>query len=197
MVIQNCFWKGLLVRLVIVQKSKLKNVLRDDVVHQENSSNSLASNVSSFTLVLPYSEGFKHFKHSILKNIGDVKLNVISKSHKVLNMFSNKSLTPFGLCSNLVYNFKCNGCNATYIGETARHLCTRAQEHSRLGGISNISEHNKICKVKIDISNFTILSKNFKNYWERVTCEALLIRQFKPSINVQTALATCILKVFN
>ena len=89
------------------------------------------------------------------------------------------------------------GCNATYIGETVRQLRTQAQEHSRLGVISNISEHNKSCKVKINISNFTILSKKIKNYWERVTIEALLITQFKPSINVQTALARCILKVFN
>ena len=112
-------------------------------------------------------------------------------------VFQNKFMTPIRLCSDIVYRFTCNGCNATYIGETARHLCTRVQEHSRLSGISNILEHNKICKTKIDISNFKIISKFFKNYWERVTTEALMIRYFKPKINLQNAVSTCILRVFN
>ena len=65
----------------------------------------------------------------------------------------------------------CNGCNATYIGETARHLCTRVQEHGRVSGCSNIAEHNKQCNKKIGIMNFDILASGFKNYWERVSYE--------------------------
>ena len=49
------------------------------------------------------------------------------------------------------------------IGETARHLCTRVQEHSRVSGYSNIAEHNKnICNKEIGIMNFDILSSGFK-----------------------------------
>jgi len=33
--------------------------------------------------------------------------------------------TPVCLCSSLVYYLKCHGCDATYIGETVRLLCTR------------------------------------------------------------------------
>ena len=96
-------------------------------------------------------------------------------------MFSNKS----GLCSNLVYQYKCNGCNATYKGETARHLCTRVQEHGRVSGYNNIAEHNKQYNKEIGIMNFDILASGFKNYWERVTYEALMIKQLCPKINIK------------
>ena len=151
---------------------------------------------SSYVLSIPYSEGFKHFKYAILKHTNDLKIRLVSKSCKVRSMFNNKSPTPIGLCSDLVYSYSCNGCNATYIGETSRHLCKRVQEHCRKSGKSNIFEHNNICKANIDISKFKILSKSFRNYWERVTCEALYIKENKPKINVQNAVSTCILRVF-
>ena len=108
----------------------------------------------------------------------------------------NKSRTPIGLCSNIVYQFKCNGCDATYIGETARHLCTK--EHNRIGSGSNIADHVKKnkCNTNVDVSNFEILSNQFKNYWERVLYEALMIRFHSPTINVQTTLSTKLLRVF-
>ena len=167
------------------------------IVDVDNTSNSgVIGSSDYFVLTLPYSEGFRDFKKSIVKLSDKVRIKIVSKSCKVTSIFCNKSVTPFDLCSNLVYSFKCNGCNATYIGETARHLCTRVQEHCRLSGKSNIADHNKICKQSIGISNFKIISKSFKNYWERVTVEALQIKLLKPKINVQNALSTCILRVF-
>ena len=167
------------------------------IIDVDNTSNAdVIGSSDYFVLTLPFSEGFKDFKKSIMKLSDKVKIKIVSKSCKVTSIFCNKSVTPFDLCSNLVYRFKCNGCNATYIGETARHLCTRVQEHCRLSGKSNIADHNKICKQSIGISNFKIISKSFKNYWERVTVEALQIKLLKPKINVQNALSTCILRVF-
>ena len=34
------------------------------------------------------------------------------------------------LCSLLVYNFKCNSCNAEYIGKTKEHYKTQTSEHT-------------------------------------------------------------------
>ena len=101
------------------------------------------------------------------------------------------------MCSDLVYKYECNRCNATYIGETSIHLCTRIQEHSRVGSRSNIAEHNIKCKSNISIDNFKILCRNFKDYWERVMCEALMIGSFNPKINVQTGLSGSLLNIFN
>ena len=169
-----------------------KDELKPDKLSNEN------SNIG-YTLIVPYSEGYKKFKSSILKSIDSKNLNlkIISKSYKIQSMFSNKSHTPLSLCSNLVYQFSCNGCNATYIGETSRHLCKRIQEHGRLGNGSNIAGHMKVCRSEVKTTNFKILCSNFKNYWERVTCEALLIKSLNPSINVQTSLSSTLLKIFN
>ena len=122
----------------------------------------------------------------------------MSRSCEKGSLFSSKSITPTGLCSNLVYQYKCNGCDAIYIGETCRHLCKRIQEHNRRESDSNIAQHKKNCSnSKVDVSNFKILCSQFDNYWERVMCEALLIKSFDPKINVQTPSSSTLLKVFS
>ena len=169
-----------------------------ELINENTDENKGIADISPFVLSVPYSEGFKKFKNSIMnitKNIPHFRL--VSRSYKIINMFCNKSQTPKCLNSDLVYQFNCNGCDATYIGETARHLCTRVQEHSRLGNGSNIAEHNNKCKGGVDISNFKIICKNFNNYWERVLYEALMIRSHNPKINVQSTVSTKLLKVFN
>ena len=51
------------------------------------------------------------------------------------NSFSYESLlrfkdeTPVYILSNIVYIFKCSQCQATYMGETTRHLHTRVADH--------------------------------------------------------------------
>ena len=112
-------------------------------------------------------------------------------------MFSSKSKTPIRLSSDLVYKYECNGCNSTYIGETSGHLCTRIQEHCRIGSGSNIAEHNINCKSVISLNNVKIMCRNFKDYWERVMCEALMIKSIELKINVQTGLSKSLLNIFN
>ena len=56
---------------------------------------------------------------------------------KSQNYFSTKDKVPKNLNSmwsmnlNVVYEFKCAGCNSCYIGETHRHLHVRIDEHLR------------------------------------------------------------------
>jgi len=123
---------------------------------------------------------------------------LIFSSHKIIDCFSNKSSTPFDLQANLVYSFKCHSCSATYIGETYRHLRTRVGEHGQMSRKSAVLEHNLKCKERSKcnlINDFNILKKNFKNYSERVACEALMIRDLKPDLNGQTDCLK-IIKVF-
>ena len=83
-----------------------------------------------------------------------------------------------------------------HILETVRHLCKRVREHGHLSGSSNIAEHKKHCKSSVEINNFKVLCSNFKNYWERVSCEALIIKAVNPAINVQSSDSSTLLKVF-
>ena len=188
---KNGYSKFLLDRLAKETIDKLVNVPLEKVDVPEVKSKISGAHV----FVVPYSEGFKSFRNSVMKALGNsVHFRIVSKSKKSIDMFSNKSRTPFGLASDLVYKFTCNGCNATYIGETSRHLCTRVQEHSRKKGSSHIIEHRKVCKADTNISDFKILHKNFGSYWERILCEALVIKDQSPSINIQSS--TNLLRVF-
>ena len=184
---------------LIKSENEKSNTINSDKNKNKNEINNYRDNIG-FVLTVPYSEGFRKFKNSILKHDENNLLNlkIVSRSCKIGSLFSSKSITPTGLCSNLVYQYKCNGCDAIYIGETCRHLCKRIQEHNRRESDSNIAQHKKNCSnSKVDVSNFKILCSQFDNYWERVMCEALLIKSFDPKINVQTPSSSTLLKVFS
>ncbi len=117
----------------ILNESNSNNKNLNNTIHHTISHNTNYNPLESrYILSIPYSEGFKHLKSSILKSLipNTMNLKIISQSYKIRDMFSNKSPTPLGLCSDLVYQSTCNGCNATYIGETSRHLCKRIKEQS-------------------------------------------------------------------
>ena len=111
-------------------------------------------------------------------------------STKTIDFFTNKSITPKCLLSDLVYRFNCNWCNATYIGETGRHLCTRVQEHTRISSMtsSKVAAHCFSCSLmasKPGLSDFSVVTGGFGNYYERTVYEALYIRKMKPTLNLQ------------
>jgi len=80
-----------------------------DVQDQEQScSNNDKSLGIGYVLIVPYSEGFKIFKNSILKALNNAtSLKVVSRTQKIESMFGNKSPTPLGLCSDLIYQYTC------------------------------------------------------------------------------------------
>ena len=112
------------------------------------------------------------------------------------NNFSIKSFFPFKdrvdtlLQSDVVYKYSCSHCNATYVGETARHLHTRISEHRgvshRTGHLLNKTPNSNIFKHYLDTghdvlpSQFEVvcnISQNLK------LTESIVIHQLKPSLN--------------
>ena len=152
------------------------------------------------TLIVPYSEGAKTFKKDILNLLpSDPNTRIIFKTSKTLDFFSNKSPTPFDIQSNLVYKFTCHRCNASYIGETSRHLRTRITDHSLGVGTRSIKNHEISCTertFKTNKNEFKIIGKNFNNYKQRVISEGLLITLHNPDLNVQYN-SDAHLKLFN
>ena len=55
----------------------------------------------------------------------------------IVDHFHFKDVIPKKLCPDIVYNFKCNSCNAIYYGKTKRHYYVRAAEHM---GISHLTK---------------------------------------------------------
>ena len=120
------------------------------------------------------------------------KLHIIfSNSFSVGSFFKFKDKVPDQLRSNIVYLYSCLHCNATYVGETTRHLRTRISEHrgvsNRTGKLlrnnpnSNIYKHYLDSGHEICSESFSIVSDGLQNL--RVT-ESVLIHLQKPSLNL-------------
>ena len=88
----------------------------------------------------------------------------------------------------VVYKFVCAGCNASYIGETTRHLYTRAKEHLETDVTSSIHRHlhrNSLpCKELCDISCFSVLDTASSDFQLAIK-EGLHIAWNKPTLNKQ------------
>jgi len=118
-------------------------------------------------------------------------MNIVYKLTKKLNTLIrlDKDKLPNNERTNVVYKLNCNNCNATYIGQTKRHLHTRVKEH-----INNIKLHatnySVISKHKIetghdfDWKNPKILH-NEKNVRKREIAEMMFIKKFDNTINLQ------------
>ena len=121
-------------------------------------------------------------------------LRVIYKvSLRMKNHFNFKDKIKRELRSLLVYNFKCNSCNAEYIGKTKRHYRTRTSEHigvSPLTGkcvknnsqTSAVHDHMLFCKTVVCPEDFSILANSSCNFKLEIQ-ESILIKLLKPTLN--------------
>ena len=78
-------------------------------------------------------------------------------------------------------------CSDDYIGESARHIIERVKHHGGRDTKSHVLKHSSGKEhVEVTKEDFTIISSNFKNnILKRKIAEALLIKQKRPSLNVQ------------
>ena len=98
-------------------------------------------------------------------------------------LFDLADSVPQGLRSRVVYKFSCAGCNASCIGETTRHLCTRAREHLLSDRSSHAYRHlqsSRACNTEC----FTILDSAASKFQIKIK-EALHIKWKNPILNQQ------------
>ena len=92
------------------------------------------------------------------------------------SLFKYKDTLPDSLRANVVYKFKCGGCNATYISQTGRHLHICIHEHLGLSSIT--SNQIKTTSLFMNIFNkldIVLITLVFPRYDKLVTS---LIYQF-------------------
>ena len=103
-----------------------------------------------------------------------------------------KDRIPDLLKSNVVYKYECAQCDASYVGETTRHLRTRVAEHkgvsARTGkpvnrSHSNILEHAMITGHIILDQNFKIITTTQSDVLK--ISESIHIKEKVPSLNSQ------------
>ena len=125
-----------------------------------------------------------------LKNLlPDNILPIISYKGKKLNScFNIKDKTPLENKNDIIYYGECSGssCNDKYIGETKRRLLERIKDHQGRDMNSHIYKHSIETGHEVRQKDFKIIGTNYKgNDKKRKVAEALLIKQFKPSLNKQ------------
>lgn len=115
------------------------------------------------------------------------KFKIVFTSFKIGSYFSTKDQIPSDEICNVVYKFKCAGCNACYIGETTRCFKTRGKEHLESDKNSSIFKHlqnEPTCKATCSLDCFEILDKALTPYQLKIK-EALHIGKEQPVLNRQ------------
>ena len=74
-----------------------------------------------------------------------VHFKVFYETTKITYFTNNKDPTPLLHQSNVVYEFKCPGCNANYVGKTERTLWERTHEHGWTNKDKPVYQHLTNC----------------------------------------------------
>ena len=113
---------------------------------------------------------------------------------RLSSRFKFKERFPNLMCSNVIYKYKCSGCDATSYGETKRHLIIRCREHLGINtagqkiksNFSSIGDHISKSGYKASFDDFEIISKT-DNHFDLLIHESLLIKQDTSSLNSQAS----------
>ena len=115
------------------------------------------------------------------------KVKLVFTSNKLRQTFSYKDSYPSALSSKVVYKFVCASCNASYVGQTHRHLTTRIDEHFGKDKKSHIYQHLMSSVDCLDACSrdcFSILDTARTKHQLRIK-ESLFISWLKPTLNKQ------------
>ena len=153
-----------------------------------STSNSTESGTETLRIVLPFKDQkcadvVKRQLNSLSTKIG-IDLQPVFKSHKIQDDLRVKEKKPALVNQqNVVYEFKCSLCDASYIGFTCRHLYQRIDEHRN----SAVGKHLKSAHAIQDVTpdHFTVL-KRCRDKLDCLIFEMLLIRDKRPTLNTQS-----------
>ena len=130
--------------------------------------------------------------NSVNNSLPACSLRVIfcSPSH-MSSFFKFKDRVPKALLSNVVYQYKCSSCNASYYGKTTRHLKVRASEHLGVSPLTEkpvrcaqttaVKDHLLFCGIS-SLDNFSVITSAPNNYILELK-ESLMIHRDKPALN--------------
>ena len=113
------------------------------------------------------------------------EVHPVFTSHKIKDELKAKEpKPPIVNQQNVVYFFKCDLCDADYVGYTSRHLHQRVEEHKRsvIGNHVREQHGNEPCEIA---KNFRVLRKS-SNKFDCLIFEMFLIRDLKPKLNKQS-----------
>ena len=122
----------------------------------------------------------------------NVKVKLVFTSDKLRQTFSYEDSYPSVLSSKFVDKLACASCNASYVGQTHRHLTTRIDEHFGKDKKSHIYQHlmsSSDCLNACSRYSFTILDTARTKHQLRIK-GSLFIGCLKPTLNKQKSTST-------
>ena len=202
----NNTWDGFHLYLeklkVILQKSKyppklidksVNRYLNKKIVNKPSEIEPSKTKENIWYFKLPFKGKFSKFTENKLQNLSKqfckevTIIKIIFSTFKLASLFSTKDQVPYGLKSYVIYKFLCAGCNASFVGETYRHISTRTHEHLKTDKSSNIYWHllkNLQCKSIFDDNCFSILDLARTKYTLKLK-KGMYIKWLGSSLNKQ------------
>ena len=120
---------------------------------------------------------------------------IVYTGKKLGSFFSIKDETKKQHQHDLIYYTECpeSTCSENYIGEVARRLQERVDEHAGKDNESNVLQHtHQSGNTTVSVDNFRIAKKGFKNQkMKRRIPEALLIKKAQTIIKQTRKLCSC------
>ena len=123
---------------------------------------------------------------------------VFQPRNRLANLFNFTDRIPKALRSCVVYGYTCQCCSTLYVGQTARHLHTRASDHlgvSALTGKKLLNPSPSSILTHLTETGHTALLNDFKIRFscssasELFVRESLIISKLKPSLNTNPSSA--------
>lgn len=165
----------------------LINSNKNNINLVQDKENSQDSNKKYF--VLPYIPSFYKLFNKFFKDT-DINLAFFSlnKLHNIIK--AHKDITPGCDNMNIVYKINCNNCDASYVGQTKRHMKTRIKEHQKnffkvAADQSVITKHRLEYNHEFNWEDVETLDKE-PFYTKRLISEMIYIKRQKNSINLHT-----------
>lgn len=139
----------------------------------------------TLSIGLPYIRGTSEILQRTFKQYG------FTTYHKPFNSIREMLVHPKDKTetlkqSGVIYHITCDTCKETYIGETARPLGTRIEEHKKQN-TSAILEHHQKSGHRINWDSVKILDRE-SSMLKRKVKEALHIKRHRPALNRDTGL---------
>ena len=137
-----------------------------------------------------------NIQHKLKKLIQEfypqVSLKVVFNSKNCIrSLFKMKDRIPDDLRSSIIYMYKCDCCNASYVGKSERHFSTRREEHFgrsvRTGCYLSKPPHSAIrdhCLSEDHLmkkENFSVLAST-SGKLDLLIMEALYQHKYKPNL---------------
>lgn len=172
---------------------KLLDKIKSQVTASHPCSRSTQQDSNIVYWKLPYIDNLCATTNKLIKKMNTIvspecSIRVAYSTRKTSFAFPNKDKVPTQLRSNIVYKYVCDQCDGhTYIGESVRHMATRASEHIRGDPQpSEVTMHGHRKKLE----NFqVVISTQYTKIGEAIIYEtvpaALRLNHNKPKFQLQ------------